>query len=123
MRFYKLRHLFINGRMGYIYILSQGGDNLRYFLIGILLSAISVLISLLVWGNEKAYFITAVVGAIFLGISMVYSGSMVSGEQMRANFATESVEDRRNRIRVISRSALIAIPNLVIAFLIYILLH
>jgi len=98
---------------------SRGGYSLRYFLIGVLLSVIGVLVSLAVWGIDKAYFISGGIGLFFIGISMVVSGSMVSGDQMRANFATESAEDRRNRNSVTFRTALIGIPNLVIAFLIY----
>ncbi len=99
--------------------ISQGGGNLRYFFIGILLSVICVFVSLAVWGIDKAYSITGIIGILFIGISMVFSGSMVSGDRMRANFATESVEDRRNRNAVTFRLALIGIPNLVIAFFIY----
>ncbi len=68
---------------------------MRYFLIGIILSVIGVLISSIVWGIENAYVITAGIGFLFIGISMVFSGSMVSGDRMRANFATESDDDRR----------------------------
>ena len=69
---------------------------MRYLLLGIFLSAISALISWFLWGNEKAHFITGIIGIIFIVISMIFSGSMVRGHRMRANFATESVEDRHN---------------------------
>ncbi|WP_042348519.1 DUF5316 domain-containing protein [Bacillus massiliigorillae] len=96
---------------------------MRYFLIGILLSVIGVLGSLVMWGIDKAYFISGGIGLFFIGISIVYSGSMVSGDRMRANFATESDEDRRKRNSVTFRTALIAIPNLIITFLIYFLFN
>ncbi|WP_028391007.1 DUF5316 domain-containing protein [Bacillus cihuensis] len=96
---------------------------MRYFLIGIILSIIGFLVSLVVWGMDKAYFIPGGIGFFFIGISMIFSGSMASGDQMRANFATESVEDRRKRNRVTFRSALIGIPNLVMAFFFYFFLN
>lgn len=80
---------------------------------------IGVLISLVVWGIEKAYLITGGIGFFFIGISIIFSGSLVSGDRMRANFATESVEDRRKRNNVTFRSALIGIPNIVMSVFLY----
>ena len=96
---------------------------MRYFLIGLLLSIIGVLLSLVILGIDKAYLITGGIGLFFIGIAIVSSGSMVSGDRMRANFATESVEDRHKRDSFTFRTALIGIPNLVITFLIYLLFH
>ncbi|QGH34709.1 hypothetical protein GI584_11995 [Gracilibacillus salitolerans] len=96
---------------------------MRCFLIGIILSVIGVLISLIMWGIDKAYVITGGIGILFIGISMIFSGSMVNGNRMRANFATESAEDRRNRNSVTLHTALIGIPNIVIALLIYFFLN
>ncbi|MBY0121653.1 DUF5316 domain-containing protein [Bacillus sp. S/N-304-OC-R1] len=92
---------------------------MRYFIIGIFISLISILISLVLWGIEKAYYLSGIIGVIFLGISVILSGSMVSGDRMRANFATESAEDRRTRNNITLRAALIGIPNLVIALVVY----
>jgi hypothetical protein len=82
---------------------------LRYLLFGIVLSLIGILISIFLFGIEKAYLLTGSIGFIFIGISMVMSGSIVSGDRMRANFATESAEDRkeRNRITINNASALL----------------
>ncbi|WP_272495797.1 DUF5316 family protein [Bacillus pinisoli] len=67
--------------------------------------------------------ITGAIGVIFLGISMIYSGSLVSGNQMRANFATESVEDRESRKKIMFRTAIIGLPNFIIAIILYIYLN
>lgn len=96
---------------------------MRYFSIGVFLSVVGVVVSLVLWGFNKAYFISGIIGFFFIGIAIILSGSMVSGDRMRANFATESDEDRRNRNSIIFRIALIGIPNLVIAFLLYIWSH
>ena len=94
---------------------------MRYFVIGILLSIIGVLLSIIIWGLDNAYLITGGIGLLFIGLAMIFSGSLVSGDRMRANFATESADDRRKRNSVTFRLALIGIPNLVIAVLIYFL--
>lgn len=53
---------------------------------------------------------------------MILSSSFVSGDRMRANVAMESDEDRENRYKVTTRSLLMALPNLIVALLFYILL-
>ncbi|UTW69273.1 hypothetical protein KHA80_20590 [Anaerobacillus sp. HL2] len=40
-------------------------------------------------GTEKAYLITGGVGLFFLVISMIMSGSLLSGREMRGNYATD----------------------------------
>lgn len=67
---------------------------MKYFLFGIGLSIVGILLSLFLWGIDKAYLATGGIGVIFIVISIVMSGSMVSGDRMRANLATESAEDR-----------------------------
>ncbi|MFC5589246.1 DUF5316 domain-containing protein [Sporosarcina soli] len=93
--------------------------NLRYLLYGIGLSLIGILISIFLWGIEKAYLLTGSIGFIFIGISMVMSGSIVSGDRMRANFATESAEDRKERNRITLNSMLLGLPSVLIAVLLY----
>ncbi|MGE8082045.1 DUF5316 family protein [Peribacillus loiseleuriae] len=96
---------------------------MKFLLFGILLSVIGVLISLVTLGIDRAYLITGGIGIFFIGISMLFSGSMVSGDQIRANFATESVEDRRERISTTFRTGLIGLPNIILAFLLYYLMN
>ncbi|WP_342601373.1 DUF5316 family protein [Psychrobacillus sp. FSL H8-0483] len=56
-------------------------------------------------------------------ISFIFSGVLVSEDRMRANLATESVEGKNQINNVSYRSALIAIPGLVVAILFYFLLN
>jgi len=95
---------------------------LKYFLLGIGLSIIGILISIFLLGIDKAYLVTGIIGLIFIGISMVMSGSMVSGDRMRANFATESAEDRKERIRTTLNSMLLGLPSVLTAILLYYLI-
>ena len=92
---------------------------MKYFLFGIGLSLIGILISIIFWGIDKAYLVTGIIGFVFIGISMVMSGSIASGDRMRANFATESAEDRKERIRITSNSLLIGLPSVLTAVLLY----
>ena len=92
---------------------------MKYFLVGIGLSIIGVLIPMFLLGIGKAYLVTGTIGFIFIGISMVMSGSMVSGDQMRANFATESGEDRKKRNKKTLNSMLLGLPSLLTAVLLY----
>jgi hypothetical protein len=92
---------------------------LKYLLFGIGLSLIGILISIFLWGIEKAYLVTGSIGFIFIGISMVMSGSIVSGDRMRANFATESAEDRKERNRITLNSMLLGLPSVLTAVLLY----
>lgn len=94
---------------------------LKNFLLGIGLSIIGILLSIILWGMDKAYLVTGGIGFIFIVISMVMSGSMVSGDRMRANFATESVEDRKERNQTTLNSLLIGLPNVLTAILLYFL--
>lgn len=74
---------------------------------------------MIVWGMEKIYLVPGTVGCIFIVISMIFSGSMASGDRMRANFATESIENRDERNKITSNSLYIALPNLIVAILFY----
>lgn len=92
---------------------------MKYFLIGIGLSIIASVLSVFVWGIDTAYLITGSIGFIFIGISMVLSGSMVSGDRVRANFASESVEDRDKRNKITVNSILLGLPSVLLAILLY----
>ncbi|MGE7021595.1 DUF5316 domain-containing protein [Solibacillus cecembensis] len=95
---------------------------MKYFLLGIGLSLIGILISIFLWGIDKAYLVTGSIGFIFIGISMVMSGSIASGDRMRANFANESAEDRKERTRITLTSMLLGLPSVLTAVLLYYLI-
>lgn len=73
------------------------------------------------WGMEQVYLVSGTVGCVFIGISMIFSGSMVSGDRMRANIATETSEHRDERNKITLNSLYIALPNIVVAVLFYFL--
>ena len=96
---------------------------MKYLLLGILLALVGVLASILIWDIEMVTTITGGIGLFFIVISFIFSGALVSGDRMRANLATESVEDRNQRNNVGFRSALIAIPSFAVTILFYFLLN
>lgn len=95
--------------------------SLRKLSLGIALSIVGFLISILIWGTEKAYYIPGGIGIIMIGLSMVFSGTMVSGDRMRANYATESTDDRNSRNKMIFTMIIFGAPNLVLAVILYLI--
>lgn len=74
---------------------------------------------MIIWGTEKIYLVSGTVGCVFIVISMIFSGSVVSGDRMRANFATETTDHRDERNKITLNSLFIAIPNIMAAVLFY----
>lgn len=58
-------------------------------------------------------------GGGFLLLAAVFSGSLVSGDRMRANFSTETKEDRDTRLKWSTRFMLISLPNIAASFCMY----
>jgi len=92
---------------------------MKYFLIGIVLAAVGLVLSILIWGVDQMYMIPSYAGFFFIGVAMISSGAMVSGDRMRANYATEEKKDRRSREKFALHSALIGLPNIIITALLY----
>ncbi|PEJ57782.1 hypothetical protein CN692_11885 [Bacillus sp. AFS002410] len=92
---------------------------MKYFYFGIILSIIGVLVSLFIFGINNASLITGATGVVFIMLSMLFSGSLVSGDRMRANYSSESKEDRRGRLETTIRLALIGFPNIIVSLLFY----
>lgn len=52
------------------------------------------LISWIILGLDKMYVITAIISGILIALCAILSGSLVSGNRMRANYNNETREDR-----------------------------
>lgn len=92
---------------------------MKYLFTGTILSIIGVSISMLLWGMGRAYFISGIIGCVLIVIAMIMSGSMVSGDRMRANIATETREHRNERNKFTANSFLMAVPNILISLILY----
>ncbi|WP_336634966.1 DUF5316 domain-containing protein [Lysinibacillus fusiformis] len=92
---------------------------MKYVGIGTILSILGVVFSILIWGTEKAHLLSGLVGGIFIIFGLLMSGSMGSGDRMRANFATETKEDRDERNHIMNNALLLALPNIIVAIFAY----
>lgn len=92
---------------------------MKYLLFGIVLSVIGVLLSYLLWGIEKIYLITGGFAVLFIGLAVVLSGSLGSGDRLRVHCATESAEDRSERISTTFRLLLLGIPNMAVSIFLF----
>lgn len=92
---------------------------MKYFLIGLVVAVVALVISYITLGSDQTYVIPGGIGFFFIVISMLFSGLMVNGDKMRANFATESKVDRRERTQTAVRTGLIGLPNILLAGFLY----
>jgi hypothetical protein len=92
---------------------------MKYFFAGTILAAITAVISALIWNIEQAYLIPGGLAVFFIGLSMIFSGALVSGDTMRANFAAETTEDRAKRNSAALRLAMLGLPNFIVAAILY----
>ncbi|MFB1082695.1 DUF5316 domain-containing protein [Jeotgalibacillus sp. JSM ZJ347] len=91
--------------------------------IGTGLAFAGLILSWIIWGLEESYTIPAGLGLLFLILMVFASGAMVSGSEMRANYATETKEGRKDRMEITKGAFLLALPNLLIAGLLYFSIH
>ncbi|CEG27060.1 DUF5316 domain-containing protein [Bacillus sp. B-jedd] len=96
---------------------------MKIFISGTVLAIIASFVSPYLFGTAYAYFLPGGIGLASILISAVFSGSMLSGDRIRANFLTESKDDRRERQRTMTQFALFGLPNLLGAVLLYTLFH
>ncbi|WAH36393.1 DUF5316 domain-containing protein [Alicyclobacillus dauci] len=89
------------------------------FLIGLIVMAIVLVTSLFTGNWRLALKICCVFGVSSWFVSAILSGSMNSGDRMRANLASENIEDRQRRIRRASTLFLMGLPTLVLAVVVY----
>lgn len=94
---------------------------LKYVWIGLGTSVVGALISWAIWGLDKMFLITAVISGILIVLCAIFSGSLVDGDRMRANYATEMRKDRLNRDRFTTKCFFRAIPNIIVTALFYFL--
>ncbi|MEC5423759.1 DUF5316 domain-containing protein [Virgibacillus sp. C22-A2] len=91
----------------------------KTFLIAFIVSLVLFLLGI-VTGNIEFYgSITLGIGVVFLLIGALFSGAFISGEQLRANYHTETKEDRSRKNKTMSISIIIALPHLVAGGLLF----
>ncbi|GED33911.1 DUF5316 domain-containing protein [Brevibacillus centrosporus] len=90
----------------------------RSLMIGFSILFFSIICSLITKNLSIAVVISGITGAISILLSAIFTGSLNSGDRLRANHAIETREDRRTRIKWAINMALIGGPNLLAAILI-----
>lgn len=96
---------------------------MKYVSIGFILSLVGIIISLVFWDVHRVPVVTGSIGLVFIVATLFFSGTLVSGDRIRANYVTESEEDRKNRYKMFTNSLLLAIPNIIVASFFYFLLN
>ncbi|UFJ41817.1 DUF5316 domain-containing protein [Brevibacillus humidisoli] len=80
-------------------------------LTGVALVLLAALAAFLAGDISQMVRYTGIAGFACWGLAAIFSGALVSGDRMRANFATETTQDRRDRFRWSIRFFLIGLPN------------
>ena len=94
---------------------------MKYIWIGLGTSVIGAILSWAIWGLDKMFLITAVISGVLIGLCAIFSGSLGDGDRMRANYATETREDRLNRDSFTTKCFFMALPNIIVTALFYFL--
>jgi hypothetical protein len=93
---------------------------LKYVLIGILISILGVVASLLLGVLQYAHLVTGVIGLLFLGASVLISGIIMGPHRLKADLhVEESPEQRKKRRNITAASLLIGLPNMAASLFLY----
>lgn len=87
---------------------------MKYLGLGTLVALLGIVVALVVWDVHMVADVTGMIGLVFLVLSMIMSGAFVNGDRVRLNAATETDKGREERNRLVTRSLLIALPNLLV---------
>ncbi|MDT0163351.1 MULTISPECIES: DUF5316 family protein [Bacillus] len=93
---------------------------MKYILIGIAISILGIVASLLTGVLVYAHLVTGAIGLLFWGISVLISGVIMGPHRFKADLHVEEPpEQRRKRRRTAAASILIGLPNIAAALLLY----
>ncbi|MCT2535333.1 DUF5316 domain-containing protein [Aquibacillus koreensis] len=87
---------------------------LRYLGIGLLITLVAVVIGFVTGEWNLVVKIIGGAALVPLLLSGLATGAFVNGDRARANYHTETKEDRQQRNKWVGRLLLISIPNVVI---------
>lgn len=92
---------------------------MKYILCGVLIAFVTSIGTWFLDESQNVAKVTGGTGLLFLILSMIISGSLVNGDRMRANFATETEGDRKERLSWTTKLALLGLPGIIVAVAIY----
>jgi hypothetical protein len=92
---------------------------IKTFIVGTL-TALFLTSLIVIFNNwNMAMTITGIIGVAAWGLAGILSGAFISGDRLRANYATESREDARMKNKWTNQLFLFGLPYLSVAFIIY----
>ena len=86
---------------------------------GVIASLMIILFALIVQDLAWVQKGTGILGGLPLLLAIILSGSLISGDRMRANYNTESQKERADRASATWHLLKFALPNLLLCFLFY----
>ncbi|MEG6616199.1 DUF5316 domain-containing protein [Peptococcaceae bacterium 1198_IL3148] len=94
---------------------------IKPFRIGVLVLSFVALIAFVTQDLSILVKYAGIVGLVCMGWAAILSGVLLRGGEIRANYATESNEDREKRFRWANNFFIIGLPNIIAAVVVYIL--
>jgi len=91
----------------------------KSFLLGIACTFIGVLIGLFLRDWSMTMKICGYIGFGCLILAGVFEGSFLSGDRSRANYSSETKDDRNERRGLAASLSIVAVPNILAAILLY----
>ncbi|MBS4209031.1 DUF5316 domain-containing protein [Bacillus sp. FJAT-50079] len=92
---------------------------MRAFYVGLIIIVIAIVVSLSMNDWKMMYKICGIAGLISLALSALSVGALADGERTRIDLNTEIRGEKRVRLKSSAQLLLIAIPNIVVAVLMY----
>lgn len=90
---------------------------MRFFRIGIIISIVTLVISLLVGNPEITVNALLIIGLVPMAFAALFSGVLVSGDRMRGNYSGK--DDFRERMGLSIKLFLFGLPSLLTSFAVY----
>jgi len=89
------------------------------FFIGLVIGIIALLTGFILGNYNITIKITGFVIVVTIAISGILNGSFVSGDRYRANFLSETKEDRDKKMEIIKFLLVLSAPNIVIFIILF----
>jgi len=94
----------------------------KWLIAGTIIAIFLLILGLFMNDFKQIFYATGGLGLLSILISGFFINAFVSGEQMRANFHTETRDMKQERTKIASKLMLFALPNLIIAIIFYFLI-
>jgi len=90
------------------------------FLLGLILAIIGLLIGLIFNDWNLALKVNGFIVAGCVVLSGILNGSFISGDQFRANYLTETKDNRDNKMKISKYLLSISLPNIIVCTILFV---